>query len=127
MDIQKEVSAVTGTQKWDKTPRPETAATKQEGIHQDLQENYWTGDRETNCHIYCWVADNQGLDLVEGSIPSEIEEPPCSFSIRGARKVGTLTTWDSFGPTVGKEKLLDDGEAPVLTGTLSGSRSDERL
>jgi hypothetical protein len=51
-----------------------------------------------------------------------MEEPPCSFSVRGAREVGTLATWDSFGPTVGKEKPLDNGEASGLTGTLSGIR-----
>jgi hypothetical protein len=54
-DVWKEASAEPGTQQWDKEPRPETAATKQEGIHQDLQENHWTGDHEANCQIYCRV------------------------------------------------------------------------
>lgn len=108
------------TKKSDKELRPETAPTKSEGIHQALQENHWTGDHEVNCQIYGWVADNQGLDLVEGLTASKMEEPPCSFSVRGAGKVGTLETWYGFGLNIGKEKLLD-GEAPGLTRKLSGS------
>jgi hypothetical protein len=42
MDVWKDVSDETRTQKCDKEPRVETAAMKQEGIHQDLQENHWT-------------------------------------------------------------------------------------
>jgi hypothetical protein len=40
MDVRKAVSAKTGTQKWDKEQRDMTAVTKQERIHQDLQENH---------------------------------------------------------------------------------------
>jgi hypothetical protein len=66
MDVRKGASAETGTQQMHKEPRPVTAATKQGGIHQDHQELHWTGDCEANCHIYSWVAESQGLDLVEG-------------------------------------------------------------
>jgi hypothetical protein len=59
MEVQEEVSAKTGMQKWDKEQMPEIAATKQKGIHQDLQENHWTGDRKANYQIFCWVVDNQ--------------------------------------------------------------------
>jgi hypothetical protein len=65
-DIQEEASAETITQKWNKEQRPETAASEQEGIHQDRQENHWTGDRKTNCQISCRITESQGLDNVEG-------------------------------------------------------------
>jgi hypothetical protein len=101
MDIQEEVSAETGMQKWDK--KPETAATKQEGIHQALHENHWTGDFEANCQIFCWVAATQELDVVKGSAPSEMEEESThGFGIR-ARNVGALATWDNFAPLLEKE------------------------
>jgi hypothetical protein len=67
MDIQKEASCDTRMQKWYKEPRPDIAATKQKGIHQDLQKNHWTADCEVNCQFYCWVAKDQGLAVVEGS------------------------------------------------------------
>jgi hypothetical protein len=89
---------------------------KQEAIHRDLQESYWTGDSEVNCQIFCWVADNQELDVVEGSAPSEMdEESTHGFGIRGAGNVGALATRD--------RKTLDDGDACGSTGNLSGSRS----
>jgi hypothetical protein len=37
-DVREEASANTGRKKWDKEQRPETTATKQEGIQQDLGE-----------------------------------------------------------------------------------------
>jgi hypothetical protein len=43
MDTRKEASVETGMQKWDKEPRPETAATKQEQIQQDPREDPRTG------------------------------------------------------------------------------------
>jgi hypothetical protein len=52
----------------------ETAVIKQEGIHQELHENHCTGNCEANFQIFCWVTSNQGLDLVEGSAPSEAEK-----------------------------------------------------
>jgi hypothetical protein len=57
---------------------PETAAMKQEGIHQDLQENKWTGDREVNCEFYRFVVKDRGLDFVPGSAHSEKEEESTS-------------------------------------------------
>jgi hypothetical protein len=82
MHIRKEASAKTGMQTWDKEQTPETAATKQKGIHQDLQENHWTTDCKVNYQIYCWVAKDQGLDIVEGSAPSETEKPTSNISVR---------------------------------------------
>jgi hypothetical protein len=81
-EVREEASAETGMQIWDKEQMHETAATKQEGIHQDLQENRWTGGHEVNCQICCWVADNQELDVVEGSAPSKMEEPTSTVSVR---------------------------------------------
>jgi hypothetical protein len=54
-DIREEASAKSRTQKWDKEPRSETAATKPKGVHQDLQEDHWTGDRKANCQISCCI------------------------------------------------------------------------
>jgi hypothetical protein len=103
MDVQEEVSAET-MQKWDKKPSPEIAATKQEGIHQDLHENHWTGDCEANCQIVCWVADSQELNVVKGSAPSEMEEESThAFGIRGTRNMGALATRDNFAPLLEKK------------------------
>jgi hypothetical protein len=52
-------------QQWHKGPRPDTAATKQEGIHQDVQENHWAGDRGEDSQIFCRVTKDQGLDIVD--------------------------------------------------------------
>jgi hypothetical protein len=56
---------------------------KQEGIHQDLQENHGAGDREMNNQILCQVAKDQELDVKEGSAPSKTKvEPTHSFGIK---------------------------------------------
>jgi hypothetical protein len=90
---------------------------KQEGIHQDIQDNHWAGDREANSQIFCWIMKNYELDTVEGLAPSEMEKGPTrSFSVRGAGNVGAPATLDSFAPTICKEKR-DDGCAPGLIGT----------
>jgi hypothetical protein len=66
-----------------------------------FRKNHWTGDRQVNCQIFCWVADKQELDTVEGSTTSEVvEEPTCVFGIRSTGNVGALATVDSFAPTV---------------------------
>jgi hypothetical protein len=79
---------------------------KQEGIQQGLQEDHRTGVWEASSWIFCWVPKNQGLDVVEGSAPSETkEEPSHSDGIRGARNVEAPTIRDSFARSVGKEKL----------------------
>jgi hypothetical protein len=36
--------------------------------------NQETGYGQTNCQIYSWDAEDKGLDLVEGSSPSETEK-----------------------------------------------------
>lgn len=74
MDVRKEASAETGTQQMHKEPRPETAATKQGGIHQDHQELHWAGNRKVNCQMCSWFVDIQGLDLVVGLAPSKTQE-----------------------------------------------------
>jgi hypothetical protein len=111
-----------GTQKWDKEQRPETTAMKQKGIQQDPQTDHSIGVRKASSQIFCQVTKNQGLDIVEGSAPSEMEEPPCNFRVSEAGNVGALATLESFVPTIWKEKR-DDGCTPGLTGTISGSRS----
>jgi hypothetical protein len=55
------------------------------------------------------VAENQELDLVEGSTPSEAEEKPTSsISIRRARKVGAPATRDSFSPLLEKREKNEE-------------------
>jgi hypothetical protein len=74
-------------------------------IQQDLQENHWDGDHKTNRQIFCQDVRNQGLDIVEGSAPSETEEEPThSFSLRGTGNVGALATLGNFAPTIWKKK-----------------------
>jgi hypothetical protein len=68
-----------------------------------------------------WVAESEGLDIVEGSAPSGVgnqeldtvegsasseteEEPTCGFSIRRASNVGSTATWNGFAPIISKEK-----------------------
>jgi hypothetical protein len=87
---------------WDKEQTPETADTKQEGIHQDLQENHWTGDCEANCQMYCWVAKNQDLDIMDGSAPSEVEKR-LHTRVRGGN-VRALATMN-IGRKKGKEEV----------------------
>jgi hypothetical protein len=91
-------------QKWDKEQKPATAVMKQEGNRQDLQENHWTGYRKGNCQIYCWVAKDHELAVVEGSAPTEMEEPTSTVSVNCARNVGAPATRDSFALTVEKKK-----------------------
>jgi hypothetical protein len=97
-DVRKKASAETGTQVWDKEQRPETSNREFAKIYRKTN-----GDREANYQIFCWVADNQGLNLVEGSAPSKAEKE----AAHGVRvgNVGAPATRDSFAPTAGKEKL----------------------
>jgi hypothetical protein len=92
------VSAETGTQKWDKEQRPETAVMKREGIQHDPQGYPKAGVCKANSWILCRVTKDQGLDIVEGSAPSETERETAHGV--GARNVGALATRDSFAPTV---------------------------
>jgi hypothetical protein len=51
------------------------------------------------------VAENQELDLVEGSSPSEAEEKPTrSIGVRRAGKVGAPATRDSFSLPLEKKR-----------------------
>jgi hypothetical protein len=76
--VLKETSAETETQKWDKEPRPETAATKQMGIEQDPQEDPRAGNRKTSSRDVQRVTRNKKLDLLDGSTAFETEEEPTS-------------------------------------------------
>jgi hypothetical protein len=62
-------------------PSPETAAAKQNGIPQDPQEDPRARDGETSHQDFQRVADNHGVNIVEGRPPSETEEPTCSVSV----------------------------------------------
>jgi hypothetical protein len=53
-----------------------TAPTMQEGIQQDPQEYLRAGDRGRRSWDFQRVADNQGLDIVEGTPSSEAVEEP---------------------------------------------------
>jgi hypothetical protein len=60
---------------------------------------------ETNGRDFNQDAENDGLDIVEGSAPSGSEEEPnCSASVRRTGNMGVLATRDRFDPTVGKRK-----------------------
>jgi hypothetical protein len=54
---------------------PKETTTENHGkCYQDGQEDHWTGDREANCQISCWVTNNEGSDVVGDSTPSETEK-----------------------------------------------------
>jgi hypothetical protein len=57
----------------------------------DFQENHETGDRQTNFQIYCWDAEDKGLDTVEGK--------ETAHGIR-AGDVGAPATPGVMAPTV---------------------------
>jgi hypothetical protein len=65
-----------GRQHWNKDSRLKeaTISEKREDIWKNLRENRGTGNREANSRIFCRVTKNQGLDTVEGLVPSETEE-----------------------------------------------------
>jgi hypothetical protein len=51
-------------QQWHKEPKPKTAATEQEGIQQDTQEDPRTGFREANSRDVQWVPEGEKLYLM---------------------------------------------------------------
>jgi hypothetical protein len=58
-----------------KETRPEEATTGKHGkSYHDFQQNHETGDCQTNCQIYCWDAEDQEMDHVEGSTRSKMEK-----------------------------------------------------
>jgi hypothetical protein len=82
---------------------PETAAAtrKQEHLQQYCQAEFHIGDRETSSQDVQQIAEREGLDTVEGSAPSAVEEQLTrSFRVRRVGNVGTTATLDSFAPTV---------------------------
>jgi hypothetical protein len=102
-------------QPWRKEPRREGAITSEErdDIQRDLRENVRAGDREANCHVFRQDAENEGLDIVEGSAPSETEKD-IAHGVR-AGNVGAPANLGSFAPQNGKK---DDDEKIGSTGTL---------
>jgi hypothetical protein len=77
---------------------------KEEGIQQDLQEGFCTGDHETSSRDFQRVAESEGLDIVEGSAPSEKEKETAHRV--GTGNVGALATVDSFAPPIGKSGMM---------------------
>jgi hypothetical protein len=71
----------------------------------ELRKDIQSGDREANSRIFCRVTKDQGLDIVEGSAPSETEEKPTSnVSVREAGDVGSPAALDNFAPTARERK-----------------------
>jgi hypothetical protein len=102
-------------QQWHMGARPETAATKQEGIHHDLHENHWAGDCKANSWIFCCIMKNQELDIVEELAPSKTEEPTHSFGVRRVGNVGARPLRVVLPRRLGKRrKTQDDGDTPDL-------------
>jgi hypothetical protein len=85
-----------GMQQWHKGQRPETAATRQEGIQQGLQGDPTVGDRETSSRVFQRVAEIEGLDIAEGSAPFETEKATAQEARAG--NVGAPATPGSFAP-----------------------------
>jgi hypothetical protein len=96
MNIQVETLDRLGLQQWHKGSRPKTEATrqqvdkgprrqtaamseKQEDIQLDLQEDHrQREDREVKSRILRHVAENQGMNLVEGSTPFKTGGGDCT-------------------------------------------------
>jgi hypothetical protein len=100
-DVWNKASAESGTQQWHKEQTPEAAATKQEDIRQDRQENHWLGDHEANGRVSRQIAKDQKLDTVDGSTSSKAEKK-ATHRVR-AGDVGAPATLDNFAPTIGME------------------------
>jgi hypothetical protein len=69
---------------------------------------------------------NDGLDIVEGSTPSETEKETAHRGEAGNIRVEAPATQDSIALTVGRERwggggILYEGDVPGSTDTLSGS------
>jgi hypothetical protein len=77
-------------------------------------EDLQTGDREVNSWVFCWVTNDQGLNIVEGLAPSEMEKE-IHHGVGGGN-VGALSIWIVFPLFWGKKR--DDDCTPGQTGTL---------
>jgi hypothetical protein len=100
---------------WNQEPTLRGSATAWNRENQrDLQEDHRAGGLEASSRDFQRVAENQELDLVGGSAPSEAEEPTSSISAR--RVVGSPATRVSFSPLLEKRERekrgnpLDDGD-----------------
>jgi hypothetical protein len=91
------------------------------GIQQDRQKGFQTGGREMSSRVLHWVAENEWLDIVEGSAPSKTKEVTTS-SLR-AMDVGALMTVRTFACTDQKKLMVInlDRLAPY-----EGTARDER-
>jgi hypothetical protein len=97
------------------------ADTKQEGIQQDFQGDPRAEDCETSSRDFHWVAESEGLDIMEGSAPSEMEKET-AYRVK-AGNVGALATVSSSAPLNGKSGMMVqnlDRLAPYL-----GAAQDE--
>jgi hypothetical protein len=105
-DVWDETSGESGRQHWNKDPRLKEVTVSEEwkDIWEDFRENHHTGDCKVNSRIIYQTSKNEVLDIMEGSAPSKMEEPTCSFSVRRAGNVGALATLGSFAPTGCKKK-----------------------
>jgi hypothetical protein len=76
LDAWEETPGESGRQHWNKDPRLKeaTISDEPEDMWENLRKNHRTGNREANSWIFCQVTKNQGLNTVEGSVPSETEE-----------------------------------------------------
>jgi hypothetical protein len=80
------------------------ASWKGDDIRLDLQEGSRTGDREANSQIFRHYSRTEGLDIMEGSVPSETKKK--TAHIVGAGNVGAPGILDSFGPTDWKYRKM---------------------
>jgi hypothetical protein len=122
MDVQEEMSAETREHQGKDTRLKEaTISEEREDIWENLRENHHTGNPEVNSWVFCWVVENQELNIVEGSAPSEMEKEIAHRGV-GAANVEALATVGSFTPTIGKEKEEEDGDTAGQIGTLRRER-----
>jgi hypothetical protein len=92
-----------GRQHWNKGSRPKEAAAsrKREDIQRDLQEDFRAADRKANSRIFYQTWKSKGMDIVEGSAPSETEKE-IAHAI-GAGNMVVPATLGSFAPNVKKK------------------------
>jgi hypothetical protein len=105
-------------------------AWKREDNQQELQEGHRPGDHEASSSDFQQVAENQELDLVEGSPPCQAEEKPTSsVSVRRAGYVGAPATpgiMAHLGKEKKRRKLLDYDENLDRLAPYQGTGQDKQ-
>jgi hypothetical protein len=104
MNVRKEMLEGPGIQQWHRGLRPETAATKQDGIQQALQGDPRAGDCEMSSRDFQRIQESEGLNIVEGSTPSKTVNETANRVEAG--NVGALATLGSFVPLTGKSGMM---------------------